>query len=266
MRRIRWPRPLTVLAASAAPAALAAICVTVRGSVGNTNVALAMAVVVIVVAVRAGLVASTVAALSGALAFDVFQTQPYGSVRIAGTRDTITTLLLVVVGVLAGVLVERERAIRLREREQGDAFAHLRRFARRAAIETDPEELIEVAQVELSDLLGLQQCRFELVPFSTTLARLERLGPSRHKLVIHQGDMDPDWGPEREVELPVRGRSHQLGRFVLELPPNRRVFQVPAAARDMAFALVDELGTVLAMAWSAPAAATLASPPPAPPA
>jgi K+-sensing histidine kinase KdpD len=236
----------------------------VRGSLGNTNVALAVAVVVIVVALRAGLVASTLAALSGALAFDVFQTQPYGSVRIAGTRDTITTLLLVGVGVLAGVLVERERVIRLREQEQGDAFTHLRRFVRRAATETDTANLIAIAEAELSDLLGLVGCRFERAPFNTTLTRLERQGPSRHKLVIHQDDMAPDWGPDREIELPVRGRSHHLGRFVLELPPSRRIFQVPVAAREVAFAVADELGTVLAAAWSAPPMAV--SPPPARPA
>ena len=135
-----------------------------------------------------------------------------------------------------------------------------RRFAGQAPNEGDLEELIAVAQAELLDLLGLIECRFEPAPFSTTLTRMERQGSSGHRLVIHQEDMAPDWGPEREIELPVRGRSHQLGRFVLELPANRRVFHIPAAAREMAFAVADELGTALAAAWSAPP--SVVSPPP----
>lgn len=260
MRSIRRLRPLAAVPALAAPAALAAACVAVRGTMDNTNVALAVAVVVILVAFRAGLVGSTLAALSGALAFDVFHTKPYGSLRIVGTRDTITTLLLVVVGVLAGVLVEREHAVRRRDRERSDAFNHLQRFARQAATEVDPDDLIAAAEAELSDLLGLLECRFEPIPFSTTLTRLERQGPSRHKMVIHREEMAPEWGPGCEVELPVRARSHQLGRFVLELPSNRLVFQIPAAAREVALALADQLGTVLAGAWSAPP--VTATPPP----
>lgn len=251
MGDVRWPGFVVIVLAVAAPAAVAGASVGLRASVDNTNVALAVAAVIVVVAFRGGLITSALASVSGAVAFDLFQTRPYGSLRIAGTRDSITTLLLLAVGLLAGLLEERERAKRRREADEREDFARLQRFARLAAGDEQPEDLVAVVEAELADLLGLLACRFESAPFDTTLPRLERQSASRHKLVVQREEVAPGWGPDHEVELPVRARGHQLGRFVLSLPTASFALRLPAAAREVAFALADQLGAVLAAAWAA---------------
>jgi K+-sensing histidine kinase KdpD len=82
---VRWPGLVTVVFACAATAAVAGGSVAVRGEVDNTNVALAVAAVIVLAAFGGGVLAGGLASVSGAVAFDVFQTKPYGSLRIAGT-------------------------------------------------------------------------------------------------------------------------------------------------------------------------------------
>ena len=67
---------LAVLAALAAPAALAAILVPFRTSFPNTDAALAMLVVVVAVAASGYRLAGYLAAVSAAAWFDFFLTQP----------------------------------------------------------------------------------------------------------------------------------------------------------------------------------------------
>jgi hypothetical protein len=215
---------------------------------------------VVVAAFRAGLTASLLSAVSGALAFDLLQTKPYGSLRIAGTRDTATTVLLLAVGVVAGIFEERERAVRRREGSARSDFAHVQRFARLCAAGENVEDLTAAAEAELADLLGLRHCRFEPIPFDTTLTRLDRRPGGRHKLVLHQEEAAPPLGSNDEVELAVRARGHQLGRFVLGMPRGGFPLLIPLSAREVAFALVDQLGTTLASAWAA--APVAAGPPP----
>jgi hypothetical protein len=236
--------------AGAAPAAVAAGSVAVRGEVDNTNVALAVAIVIVLVASRDGVVAGVWAAVSGAVAFDVLQTRPYGSLRIAGTRDAITTVLLLGVGFLAGWLDEHHRSSSDRDASERRDFAHLQRFARLAAAGCEQEDLITAAEAELADLLGLIDCRVEPFPFDTTLFRLQRQPSGRHKLVVHQHEAGPAWGPKSEVELPVEARGHQLGRFVLHSRPSDFPLLFPRQAREVAFTIADRVGVAVGPEWA----------------
>jgi hypothetical protein len=250
MRAWRSPGAAIVVLSVAAPVGVAAAAVGLRGELDNTNVALALAVVVVLAAFRGGLLASGLASVSSAVAFDLWQTKPYGSLRIAGLRDTITTALLLLVGLAAGLLRERERASRGDEDAERQEFAHLQRFARLTAAGADADDLIAAAEAELSDLLGLRDCRFEPFPFDTTLPRLERQRTGWHKLVIHQHEFEPVWGPDHEVELPVELGGQQLGRFVLDSRPGAFPLLIPRHAREVAFALVDQLARALGPGWA----------------
>ena len=90
---------LAVLAALAAPLGLAAILVPFRTSFPNTDAALAMLLVVVAVAANGYRLAGYLAAVSTAVWFDFFLTQPYERFSITHRTDIETTVLLLVIGV-----------------------------------------------------------------------------------------------------------------------------------------------------------------------
>src|ERR1700719_5440226 len=90
---------LAVLAAVAAPLALAAVLVPFRTSFPNTDAALAMLLVVVAVAANGYRLAGVLAAVSTAVWFDFFLTEPYERFSITSRNDVETTVLLLVIGV-----------------------------------------------------------------------------------------------------------------------------------------------------------------------
>jgi K+-sensing histidine kinase KdpD len=76
IRRLSRDR-MAVLAAIVVPLAVAAILVPFRSSIPNTDAALAMILVVVAVAANGYRLAGILAALSVAVWFDFFLTQPY---------------------------------------------------------------------------------------------------------------------------------------------------------------------------------------------
>jgi K+-sensing histidine kinase KdpD len=88
---------LAVLAGVAAPLALAAVLVPFRAGFPNTDAALAM-VVVVAVAANGDRLAGVLAAVSTAVWFDFFLTQPYERFTITRRTDIETTVLLLVIG------------------------------------------------------------------------------------------------------------------------------------------------------------------------
>jgi K+-sensing histidine kinase KdpD len=93
------PDRLAVLAGVAAPLALAAVLVPFRAGFPNTDAALAMVVVVVVaVAANGDRLAGVLAAVSTAVWFDFFLTQPYERFTITRRTDIETTVLLLVIG------------------------------------------------------------------------------------------------------------------------------------------------------------------------
>ena len=101
MRTWRMPGRdrLAVLAAFAAPLALAAIMVPWRASFPNTDAALVLILVVVAVAANGYRLAGYVAALSAAVWFDFFLTRPYERFTILRRADIETTVLLLIIGV-----------------------------------------------------------------------------------------------------------------------------------------------------------------------
>ena len=90
---------LAVLAALVAPLAVAAVLVPFRSSFPNTDAALVMLLVVVAVAANGYRLAGVLAALSVAVWFDFFLTQPYERFSITRRTDIETTVLLLLIGV-----------------------------------------------------------------------------------------------------------------------------------------------------------------------
>jgi hypothetical protein len=96
------------------------------------------------------------------------------------------------------------------------------------------------AQTELTALLHLRTCRFEAPPFASPLPQLERSGAIPGELRLRQGGFEI---PSEGMELPVLGRGHLLGRFVLDPQP---LTGVSLEERVVAVAVADQVGAVLA--------------------
>src|SRR5262245_47616205 len=85
-----------------APILVAAALVAVRGDVQNANIALILAVVVVLAGAFGGRVAGMVAGVMAAVSFDFFHTKPYLSLVIHDADDVEMTILLLVLGFVAG--------------------------------------------------------------------------------------------------------------------------------------------------------------------
>lgn len=90
---------------------VAAATSTLRGNVGSANVGVALAAVVVGAALL-GRIAGILTALTAALAFNYFHTEPYGSLRINSAGDAAFVALLAVLGFVVGDVRswQRERA------------------------------------------------------------------------------------------------------------------------------------------------------------
>jgi len=237
----RWTRAAWVAAGVAAPVGVAGVLVALRDDMLNANVALVLVSVVGAVAVAGGRLPGMVAAVSAALAFDFFHTRPYLRLSINSGDDVQTTALLLAVGLAVGRLAAHGRESR---RLADDREIEIRRIHRIASLGAggDPAaDVIMAAQVELTELLQLRACRFEALSSHRSLPRLERSGVVS---LLEYGLGDEGFClPQSGAELPVVGRGHQLGRFVLE--PSAGT-SVSLDQRVVAVAIADQVGAVLA--------------------
>ncbi len=89
---------LALIAGLAGPLALTGILVPFRGSLANTDAALALILIVVAVAAAGSRLAGYVAAVSAAVWFDFFLTRPYEQFTISRASDIETTVLVLVIG------------------------------------------------------------------------------------------------------------------------------------------------------------------------
>jgi hypothetical protein len=192
--------------------------------------------------VGGGRAAGAAAAVSAALSFNFFHTVPYLTLQIDSADDVETTLLLLAVGLAVGQLASyRRHPLRTGERPSDE----IRRI-HRVAVMGEPgrhtaADMIMAAQTELSQLLNLRSCQFEAFPFTHLLPRMERTG-----VVAVMEYRGPDAGfalPAEGAELPVQGRGHVIGRFVLVPQPNT---SATLEQRVVAVAIADQVGAALA--------------------
>jgi len=210
--------------------------VPLRGHVVSANLALVLVVLVLAAAVVGGRVVGVVVAVSCALAYDFFLTQPYESFGIAKGEDLQTTLLLALVGVIAGELVERARRSEAAAVARGAQLERTQRRVELAAAGEPPGRLISRSAEELTDLLGVVECRYQ--PGSA---------PERLPVLTHNSLRIPagSTAPPGTVALPVRAHGRDVGYFLLAFPPPGRGIGIAEDTRHEAIALADQLGMAL---------------------
>lgn len=236
-----WWRWLPLLAALAAPVAVAAALIPLRSPVDNTNIALVLVAVVVAVAATGGRLAGAIGAVSAAVSFDFFFTRPFGSLTITRRSDVETAVLLLVVGLIVGELSARNSRHRVHADESQGDIARLHAVAGMVSTGAHPEQVIIAVRNELQSLLRLRSCTFTRNFATRPRPTLEWDGE-----VLVAGMR---WGashmglPGKEVDLVVHGQGRQLGRFVMTPSPG-----VPVSwdRRVVAVALADQVGAALA--------------------
>jgi hypothetical protein len=218
----------------------AAALVGIRGEIANGNVALILVVFVLLGAVVGGRAAGVTSALVAAASFDFFHTRPYGSLKITDGNDILTTVLLLLVGLIVGeIAIRAQRVHALRD----DDHRQLRRIQRVAGLAAGGEgvdDMLLAVTAELIETLDLRDCRFERPPYPDVLPRMEREGAieTREHRYAHGGFELPRGG----VELPVMAGGKQVGRFVLTPTPG---VGVSRERRVIAVALANQFGAAL---------------------
>jgi len=157
---------LAILAGLAAPLALAAVLIPFRASFPNTDAALALLLVVVAVAANGNRLAGVLAALSAAVWFDFFLTQPYERFTITRRTDIETTVLLLAIGVAVTEIAVWGRRQHAAASRRAGYLDGINAAAKAVATGDSPAALIDQVSARLTELLSLTSCRVCLASLS----------------------------------------------------------------------------------------------------
>ncbi|MDQ1735339.1 MAG: hypothetical protein QOH56_1590 [Pseudonocardiales bacterium] len=228
------------LASVLVPLGACAAVAPFRDRFANTDAALLLMAGVVAIAALGNRLAGIVAAVSSAVWFDFFLTEPYQRFSITSRTDVETTLLLVAVGVGVTELAIWGRREHARALQQAGYLAGLHAAAEVVATGGSPTQLADRVAALLTDVLSLRDCSFR---FGT--------GPARPRLQ-HDGrvtwgeftwDVDSDGLPlNEETELLVAVGDRLWGRFLMRPVPEARP---TLTQRLVAVSLADQVGAAL---------------------
>jgi hypothetical protein len=214
--------------------------VVIRGEVDNSVTVLVLAAVVSLCGALGGWRAGIWAAVSAAVAFNFFHTQPYLSLRIHDADDVLTTACLVVVGLIAGVTSSVVHRGQTRIEEAGTELAAIERIADLVATGRAPADVETSVRAELLEVLRLSGCRFERKTGKRPhLGRRGEVDEAIRK--FHDGGFEL---PANGVAIPVLSRGDLVGYLVCEPTPGA---VVSVARRRAAVAIADLLGAAIAV-------------------
>lgn len=242
----RLPDALRVLAGLALPAGVSALWVPIRTHLPNADLALVLVLAVLAVGAAGRRLPVVLAAVSAPFWFEFFDTRPFEHPAIARTPDLETTIVLALVALTAGEMAVR--IVRHRSRARSDA-ARLNSISGAASLLASGEELalvVSAVSAELTGVLGLERCSFEVGPANPARSRIRRSGD----VVAPETGVVGDGQLFGKVELPVWGHRHVFGQFVLEFSPDAR----PPSRSDLvaAVALGDQVGAAFMTQAPAP--------------
>ncbi len=231
-----------MLAALAAPLALAAVMVPFRASFPNTDAALALILVVVAVAANGYRLAGYLAALSAAVWFDFFLTRPYEELAINRRADIETTVLLLVIGIAVTELAVWGRRQHSAASRRAGYLDGINAAAQAVAAGGSPSDLIEQVSAQLTEVLSLRSCRFQF-----GVAGLGKPARLLHNGQIMTGqrtwDVDEGLPADIDTELLAEHGGVLKGRFLMSPAPGARPTM---EQRLVAIAFADQVGAALA--------------------
>jgi K+-sensing histidine kinase KdpD len=215
--------------------------VTVRSTIGTTNVALILLALVTTLGWLGGRLAGAGAAIMAALSFNFFHTEPYRTLRIDAAADVLTVALLMVMGLVAGTLTElRRRRARESEAERGELH-RLTTVIERLRSASNLGELVDTATAAVLRELSLQECTFERTRPDRSYPVLDWRGglPSgEHVTMAGRFEL-----PAEGVAVPVTHQVVAYGVMVLRPTPQE---PIDDGQRRFAVAVANVLGCELA--------------------
>lgn len=226
--------------AAASAIGVAALLVLIRGDVDHAVIVLVLAAVVSLGGALGGWRAGVAGAVAAAVSFNFFHVPPYLSLRMHDADDVLTTIVLLVVGAIAGVTSSISHRRKDQATASHDELTAVERVADLVAIGTDPADIETSVRAELLTLLGLTACSIEThVPEGIpTLGRGGAL--STDVKVYHDGGFEL---PAGGVAIPVleagRVAGHPVGYLLCTPAPG---VAVSVARRRTAVTLADLLG------------------------
>lgn len=212
--------------------AVAAAWVPIRSHLPNTAVALILVLTVGVAGSVGGRWAVGIGTVAATLAFDIFDTAPYGQLLITRGWDVATAVALLVAGTIAGELCVRLKMYRLMAARRGADFAVMSAAAGLMAVGEDAGVIVRALAGELQAQLGLTDCEFEFGPPTGS-----RRCVSRDGRIVQLGT-GPMLAFPAELDLPVWLGSDVVGRYSMTLGgtslPSPDRLQVAAGIADQA--------------------------------
>jgi K+-sensing histidine kinase KdpD len=232
-----------LLAASASvPLVVAALLSLVRDTVSTATSVLVLVLVVVAASSTGVRLAGLAAALSSGVFFDLFLTQPYGALAVSNPDDVEALVLLLAVGAAVTELAlwgRRQQAVS--SRRLGYLDGVLSAAEKVAARDPDPADLLALVTTELTDVLGLDGCRYAPVaPHLRVVIQPDGQVHTGERAVDVQRSGLPT---EEEILLPVRNAGQTVGGFVLTTAS--RIRRPTPEQLRVAVLLADQVGTVL---------------------
>ncbi|MEI7887735.1 MAG: DUF4118 domain-containing protein [Actinomycetes bacterium] len=224
--------------------AVALAVVPFRDALGGSNVGILLVLVVVATASFGGRKPVIAVSIIAALTFNVLHTQPYLSLKIDARVDIVTTLLLVLVGLVAGEATERGWTARDSEQRRVLQIEELHRIAELASAALDAGAIWPTVRDLLCKELGLGRCWFEVpdrhgFPFPE-LTHTGVVARSREPMRWHPEGFEL---PRNGVYLSVLAEGMALGRLVMLPDPGHGL---SAPDRWWAVAVADQFGMVAA--------------------
>ncbi len=202
-----------VAVATLLPVTFGAALIPLREQLSQ-SISLLMVLPVLVVALLGGRRLGTIAALSAAIAFDVFHTQPYYQPTIDDPDDIVETVALLAIGITAGLLAESAQtaivAARVRRRE----LAAMTNFLEHIGTSIPGEELARHASASILGLLDARECVWRPDYKGTASPVLKHDGTLNS---LRVGDWDEGGGIlPGTIEIPVGYPPVEFGRFIVQ--------------------------------------------------
>lgn len=241
---VQLNRSLLIPAAAVAPLLVSAALSAARDSVTAATDVLVLVLVVVAAAATGDRVAGVTAALSSALWFDFFLTQPYLRFTMTDADDIEATILLLVIGTAVTEVALWGRRQQARASRRAGYLDGVLGTAELVLVRQDSvDSLIDKVSGRIAEVLAIARCRF--VPggvFDPRMAVLDHDGD-----VTRGGrrlNVDRDGLPtDDETVLLVRRNGDVLGHFVLTSAD--RIARPSLEQRQVAVLLADQIVSLL---------------------
>ena len=229
----------------AVPLVLCAALYGVREQVAAASAVLVLVLAIVAVAATGDRLGGVLAAVSSAVWFDFFLTEPYLRFTIDDPDDIEATVLLVLIGITVTEIALWGR------RQQAQAASRsgyldgvLSAAATVSAGVSGPDEVVTVVSASIADVLGADACRYVAGP-----VRDPRVAMLDHDGVLtqdgHHRDVDRTGLPVDEyVAIEVRRATRVIGHFEVTaatrvVRPSREQCRVAVLLADQVAPLVD---------------------------